>query len=282
MSFDLTTVGYTTKPYAFAFDWRTLATYALGIGARRDELAFLYENAKGGMKVHPTFAVIPAHAPLVDMLGTCKANMAMVVHGGQSIRLHRAIPEAGTLQTTGTIQGIYDMKKFGLVVLETNTTLSGEPLFDTTWSIIVRDGGVFGGPRRPQQADEPSAPKDRDPDWTEEEATSPEQALLYRISGDTNPLHADPEFAAAVGFEQGPILHGLCTYGIAGRAILKHAAGGEPARIRSYSAQFRKPVWPGDTLITRGWDLGGGRVAVVANAKGRPDPVLTNAWAEIH
>jgi acyl dehydratase len=124
-------------------------------------------------------------------------------------------------------------------------------------------------------------PKDRAPDWTVEEATSPEQALLYRISGDINPLHADPEFAVAVGFPQGPILHGLCTYGIVGRAILKHAADGDPLRLRTFSAQFRKPVWPGDTLVTQGFHLGDGKVAVVATAKGRPDPVLTNAWAEV-
>jgi acyl dehydratase len=281
MAFDLTTVGYTTKPFAFTFDWRTLATYALGIGTRRDDLAFLYENAKGGMKVHPTFAVIPAHPPLVDMLVKCNANMAMVVHGGQSIRLHRPVPESGTLHTTGTIKGIYDMKKLGQVVLETNTTCNNEPVFDTTWSILVRDGGGFGGPRPPPAPEEPSAPKDRAPDWTVEEATSPEQALLYRISGDTNPLHADPEFATAVGFPQGPILHGLCTYGIVGRAILKHAAGNEPGRLKSFSAQFRKPVWPGDTLVTQGWNLGGGKIAVLATAQGRPDPVLTNAWAEV-
>jgi acyl dehydratase len=281
MSFDLSTVGYTTKAYAFTFDWKTLATYALGIGARRDELSFLYENARGGMKVHPTFAVIPAHHPLVDLLAKCNANMAMVVHGGQVIKLHRPVPDHGTLQTTGTIKGIYDMKKFGQVVLETSTTLGGEPLFDTTWSIIVRDGGGFGGPRPPHGADEPSVPKDRPADWTEEESTSPEQALLYRISGDTNPLHADPEFATAVGFPQGPILHGLCTYGIVGRAILKHAAGSDPAKVRTFSAQFRKPVWPGDTLVTQGWNLADGKVAVVATAKGRPDPVLTNAWAQL-
>jgi acyl dehydratase len=281
MSFDLSTVGYTTKAYPLTFDWKTLATYALGIGARRDELAFLYENTRGGMKVYPTFAVVAAQQAMADMLGTCNANMAMVVHGGQRIRLHRPIPDAGTLHTTGTLRGIYDMKKLGQVVLETTTTLAGEPVFDTTWSILVRDGGNFGGPRPPPAPAEPSVPKDRAPDWTVEEATSPEQALLYRISGDTNPLHADPEFAASVGFPQGPILHGLCTYGIVGRAILAHAAGGDPARLRAFSAQFRKPVWPGDTLVIQGWALPEGKVAVLATAQGRPDPVLTNAWAEI-
>jgi acyl dehydratase len=281
MAFDLSTVGYTTKPFALTYDWKTLAIYALGIGAKRDELDFVYENAKGGMKVFPTFAVVPAHYPLVEMLGKCNANMAMVVHGGQVVRVHRAIPAAGKLETTGTIKGIYDMKRFGQVVLETNTTLGGEPLFDTTWSIIVRDGGGFGGPRPPSGGDEPSVPKDRPADFTIEEATSPEQALLYRISGDTNPLHADPEFAAMVGFPQGPILHGLCTYGFAARAVIKAAAGNDPARLKVFSAQFRKPVWPGDTLVTQGWDVGGGRIAVVTTAKGRPDAVLTNAWAEI-
>lgn len=281
MAFDLSTVGYTTKAFELPIDWKVLATYALGIGARRDELAFLYENTAGGMKVFPTFAVIPAHYPLVEMLGKCQANMAMVVHGGQQIRVHKRIPSSGTLVTTGTIKGIYDMKKFGQVILETHTTMGGEALFDTTWSIIVREGGNFGGQRPPPAPEEPSAPKDRAPDWTVEEATSPEQALLYRISGDTNPLHADPEFATAVGFPQGPILHGLCTYGIAGRAILRHAAGGDPARLRVFSAQFRKPVWPGDTLVTQGWNLPDGKVAVVTHAKGRPDPVLTNTWAEV-
>jgi acyl dehydratase len=173
------------------------------------------------------------------------------------------------------------MKKMGQVVLETNTTLGGAPLFDTVWSIIVRGAGGFGGERPPPAPDEPSAPKDRAPTFTVEATTSPDQALLYRISGDTNPLHADPAFAAAVGFPEGPILHGLCTYGYVGRAILKHAAGDDPARMRSFSAQFRKPVWPGDTLVTQGWDLGEGRIAVVAHAKGRPDAVLTNAWAQI-
>lgn len=281
MAFDLTTVGYTTRPSTLEYDHKTLAVYALGIGAKRDELAFLYENVAGGMKVFPTFAVIPANPTITDMLGKCGANMARVVHGGQVVRLHRSIPTEGTLVTTGTITGIYDLKKLGQVMLETTTTLSGSVVFETTWSILVRDGGGFGGTRPAPGPEEPAPPKDRAPDFTVEEPTSPEQALLYRLSGDLNPLHADPEFAAFVGFTEGPILHGLCTFGHVGRAILKRAAGGDPSRLKVYSAQFRKPVWPGDTLVTQGWDLGAGKIAVVAHAKGRPDPVLANAWAEI-
>jgi acyl dehydratase len=281
MSFDMSTVGMTTKPRELTYDWKTLATYALGIGAKRDELAYLYEGTKGGMKVYPTFGVVPAYEAVIELLGKCNANLAMVVHGGQVVRLRRPLPPSGTLETTGTIKGIYDMKKLGQVVIETTTTAGGEALFDTTWSILVRGGGGFGGPRPPEGEPEPSVPKDREPDFTHEEATSPEQALLYRIAGDVNPLHADPEFAASVGFEQGPILHGLCTYGFVARAIVKHAAGGDATKLRTYAAQFRKPVWPGDVIVTKGWKLDGGKVAVVATVQGRPDPVLSNAWAEI-
>src|SRR5436190_19418878 len=118
MSLDLSTVGHTTKPYSMSYDWKTLATYTLGIGAKRDELAYLYEGAKGGMKVYPTFAVVPAYDAIVDLLGKSQCNLAMVVHGGQTVRAHRAIPSGGTLSTTGTLKGIYDMKTFAQIVLE--------------------------------------------------------------------------------------------------------------------------------------------------------------------
>ncbi|MEJ7734862.1 MAG: MaoC/PaaZ C-terminal domain-containing protein [Polyangiaceae bacterium] len=280
MPFDMSTVGFTTKPKNLTYDWRTLATYALGIGARKDELAYLYEGAKEGMRVYPTFAVIPAYEAVIELLARSGGDMAMVVHGAQSVRSHRPVPASATIATTGTCTGIYDMKKFAQVILETSSTLDGEPLFDTTWSIIFRGAGNFEGPRPPERHD-PSAPKDRPADWTVEESTSPEQALLYRISGDVNPLHADPDFATMVGFPQGPILHGLCTYGFAARAVVAKAAGGDARRLRSISAQFRKPVWPGDTLVTQGWQLEGGKVALVTSVKERPDPVLTSAWAEI-
>lgn len=281
MSFDMATVGFTTKDYALTYDWRLLATYALGIGAKRDELEYLYENHKNGMKVFPTFAVIPAHEAIVEMLGRTGGNMAMVVHGGQTIRALRPAPASGVLHTTGTIKGIYDLKKFAQVVLETTTSCDNKPLFETTWSILFRGAGGFDGPRPPQAPEEPSVPKDRPADWTCEQTTSPEQALLYRIVADTNPLHADPEFAAMVGFEQGPILHGLATFGFAARAIAKHSCGGDATKIKSFAAQFRRPVWPGDTIVTQGWNLDGGRVVVTASVQGRPDAVLSGAWAEI-
>jgi len=281
MALDLASVGFTTEPRAFTYDWKTLALYALGIGARRDELPYLFEGAPGGIQVLPTFAVVPAQEPLFESLARTGGNFAMVVHGAQKVRLLRPIPPSGTLRTTATIRGIYDMKKLGQVVVDTTTTLDDAPVFETTWSILYRGAGGFGGPRPVGDPEEISVPKDREPSFTHEETTSPEQALLYRLSGDYNPLHADPAFAASVGFEQGPILHGLCTYGFAARAVVKHLCGGHASRLRVFAAQFRKPVWPGDTLITQGWALEGGKVAVLASVKGRPDPVLTGAYAEI-
>ncbi len=281
MTLDLTSLGFTTEPSSFTYDWKTLALYALGIGAKRDELAYLYEGAADGMKVYPTFAVIPAGEPLFKSLARTGGNFAMVVHGGQKIRAFAPIPSSGTLETTATIRGIYDMKKLARVVIDTTTTLQGERVYETTWSILYRGEGGFSGPRPPSDPDEPSIPKDREPTFTHEETTSPEQALLYRLLGDYNPLHADPAFAASVGFAEGPILHGLATYGFAARAVTKHLLGGDASRLRMISAQFRKPVWPGDTIVTRGYLLEGGKIALQASVKGRPDPVLTGGYAEI-
>jgi acyl dehydratase len=282
MALDLSSLGFTTEPSSFTYDWKTLALYALGIGAKRDELAYLYEGTDGGIKVYPTFAVIPAQEPLFKSLARTGGNFAMVVHGGQKIRALAPIPASGTLLTTATIRGIYDMKRLAQVVIDTTTTLeSGERVFETTWSILYRGEGGFSGPRPPSDPDEPSIPKDREPSFIHEEATSPEQALLYRLCGDYNPLHADPAFAASVGFAQGPILHGLATYGFAARAVTKGLLGGDASRLRLLSAQFRKPVWPGETIITQGYLLEGGKVALQASVKGRPEPVLTGGYAEI-
>ena len=124
-------------------------------------------------------------------------------------------------------------------------------------------------------------PKDRPADFCVEEATSKEQALLYRLSGDLNPLHADPAFAKMVGFEQGPILHGLATYGHMVRAVAKGACAGDASKITGFEAQFRKPVWPGDTLVTEGWKVGPGKIALSVSVKERDEKVITNAWATV-
>ncbi|MSP24994.1 MAG: MaoC family protein [Myxococcales bacterium] len=279
MPFDLSQIGATSQSYRHTYGWRQQATYALGIGAKKSELRYLYESVAGGMQVFPTYAVVPAFEAVIELLTRAKTNFAMVVHGAQKIRAFRAAPSEGTLETVGTLRGIYDLKKLASLIITTETSHAGEPLFATEWNILVRGEGGFDGERPPKDEEAVSAPRDRDADWTVEHETSPEQALLYRISGDTNPLHADPEFAAAVGFAQGPLLHGLATYGHVARAAIEKTAGGNAIALVGMGAQFRNPVWPGDTIVTSGWNIGEGKVALVAHVKGRPDPVVTSAWA---
>ena len=278
MSLDLSTVGYQTEAYEFKYDWKAVALYALGIGGRRDELDYLFEGR--GPKVFPTFAVVPTYPPVGEMLVKTGGDLAMVIHGGQIIRMKRPIPPEGVFATTGTLKGIYDMKKMAQVILTTNTTVNGEDCFETEWAILIRGAGDFGG-SPPPKSDVPSVPREKKPDFVHEEATLPEQALLYRLSGDLNPLHADPAFAAMVGFPQGPILHGLCSFGFVARAVIRHVCGGDASKLVAYGAQFRKPVWPGESIRTEIYELGGGKVGMQAYAADRSDPVISNAWAEI-
>jgi acyl dehydratase len=277
MNLDLSTLGHTTEPFVFEYDWRTTVLYALGVGATRDELDFLYEGR--GPRVLPTFAVVPAYAPVATLFEKLRCDMTKLVHGSQTIRLHRPLPPAARLESVGVVKGIYDMKRLAQVVLATRSTLNGELCFETEWSLLIRDAGGFDG-ERPPKSDIPRIP-DRPADFRVETPTSPEQALLYRLSGDVNPLHADPEFARAAGFEAGPILHGLCSYGLVGRALIRAACGGDERRLIAYGAQFRRPVWPGETLITTGYVLDSGRVLLEAFAGDKPDPVITSAWADV-
>ncbi len=277
MSLNLSTVGQRTEAFSFEYDWKTTVLYALGVGATRDELEFLYEGR--GPRVLPTFAVVPSYPAVAALFERTQADMTRLVHGSQVVRLHREIPASGKLDSVGFVKGIYDMKKLAQLVIGTETTLGGELCFETEWSLLVRDAGGFGG-KRPPKADIPKIPE-RPPDFRIASPTNPEQALLYRLSGDLNPLHADPDFAKAVGFSEGPILHGLCTFGIVGRALLQGAAGGDERRIKAFGAQFRRPVWPGETIKTDGYVLESGRVALEAFANDKPDPVITGAWAEV-
>ncbi|MFO0617732.1 MAG: MaoC/PaaZ C-terminal domain-containing protein [Polyangiaceae bacterium] len=289
MALDLGCVGTTSGAHTLRVDWRTLATYALGIGAKRDELDYLYEGTEGGMQVYPTFAVVPAFGPVFECLARTGGDVAMVVHGAQTVAVREPMPrlrgvEAIELSTTGKLEALYDLKKFGQAIVRTETSLDGRVLFETSWMIIYRGGGNFGGPRPPADHDVPSVPKDRDADFTATEVTTAEQALLYRLSGDQNPLHADPAFAARVGFEQGPILHGLCTFGFLGRAVVRHACGGDPTKLERLVAGFKKPVWPGDALTTKGFRLEGPseqRIALTTSVLERGEVVLGSAYAQI-
>ena len=275
---DLSIVDKPSAPSTFSYAWKDTVLYALGIGAKKDELDYLFEGK--GPRVIPSFAVVPMFEPMFQLVAKTGGDLAMVVHGAQTVKLHATIPASGTLATTAKIRGIYDMRRFAIVLVDTETRdAAGQHLFDTTSQIIFRDAGGFGGDPPPKEPKTIEVPKGTEPTFRIEETTTPEQALLYRLSGDINPLHADPEFAAKVGFTQGPILHGLCTYGFMARHVAKGACGGDATKITGLSGQFRRPVWPGDTLVTEGWKVGDGQIALKVSVKERDEAVLTNAWA---
>lgn len=269
-------VGKTSAPITHEYTWKDTVLYALGVGAKAADLDFLFEM--NGPKVLPTFAVVPSFQAMVSVLGELGANPMMVVHGEQKIVLHRPIPPAGKLATVAEVKGIYDKGKGALVLVEARTSdEKGEPLFDNTFSIFGRGEGGFGGERGPE-ALKADPPEGKAPDFTATDRTAPEQAILYRLSGDLNPLHISPPFAKMGGFDR-PILHGLCTYGYAGRAVLEHACGNDPRRLVSFAARFAGVVFPGDTLTTEGWQVAPGQW--VLRTKTQDDRVvLSNALAE--
>src|SRR5262245_16622061 len=167
---DVASVGHVTAPFPFEYDWKTTALYALGVGATRDELDFLYEGR--GPRVLPTFAVVPSYPPVAALFEKTRCDMTRLVHGWQSIRLHRPIPPSARLESVGVVKGIYDMKKLAQVVLATRTTLQGELCFETEWTLLIRDAGGFKG-ERPPKSDLPKLP-DRPADFRVETPTSPE------------------------------------------------------------------------------------------------------------
>ena len=280
MALDLSLVGKDSAPSTYAYAWKDVVLYALGVGAKRSELEYLYEGR--GPKVIPSFAVVPMFQPMLELLAKTGGDLAMIVHGAQRVRLKARLPSSGTLSTTAKLRGIYDLRRFAVVLVDTETKdESGLLLFDTTSQIVWRGEGGFGGETPPREEKLVEMPKGQPADFRIEEPTTPEQALLYRLSGDINPLHADPEFAAKVGFEQGPLLHGLCTYGHMVRHVAQGACGGDATRITGFEGKFSKPVWPGDTLVTEGWRVAPGKIALRVSVKERSENVITGAWATV-
>ena len=256
-------VGVPGEPQQRSWTSKDALLYAIGVGAGLgdplQELQFTTENTAGvQQQVLPTFGVLLAQARAAGNLGDF--DRAMLVHAEQSIELHKPLPVEGTLQTSATVTGIYDKGSGALIITENEAVdaATGEPLVTSTSGIFIRGEGGFGGPRG---AGESWALPDRAPDHRVVQETRPEQALIYRLSGDRNPLHVDPKFAARGGFSK-PILHGLCTYGVTGRALLHALCDGDPARFRSMSGRFSRPVLPGEPLTVSMWLDGNGETAL--------------------
>ncbi|MGD0676498.1 MAG: MaoC/PaaZ C-terminal domain-containing protein [Polyangiaceae bacterium] len=280
MPFDLALAGRPMPPSTFRYTWKDTVLYALGVGAKCDELDLLYEGR--GPKVLPSFAVVPKFQPMLDLLAQSGGNLSTLVHGGERVVLHGPLPPFGQFSTTATIRGFYDLRRLAQVIVDSRTEDDrGRLVAESTSSLIFRGEGGFGGEPPPKDRNPFKKPENTAAAFSVEEATQREQALLYRLSGDVNPLHADPGFARSVGFERGPILHGLCTFGFMVRHVAKGACGGDVTRLRAFEAQFRRPVWPGETLVTEGWHVDAGAVAVQVKVKERDEVVIANAWAQL-
>ena len=243
-------------PVEHSYGPKDAMLYALGVGLGQDpmdqdQLAFVYEKH---LKVLPTYAVVQAYTPYWLRQPDIGVTWTHVVHGEQGFTLHRPVKPEGTVIGKTRILDVIDKGegRGALVFSERTITdkASGALLARLTQTTFCRADGGFGGP--PRAAPAPHALPERAPDLTCVLSTRPEMALIYRLSGDVNPLHADPEFARAGGFPR-PILHGLATFGVAGHALLKSLCGYDPARLTGMAGRFSTPVYPGETIRTDIW-----------------------------
>ncbi len=268
--------------------------YHLGIGAGSpatdpDELRYTLESR---LHVLPSFATVagagkPGVTGGLSMPGI-EVDLARVLHGGQTIALHRPIPVEGQAVATTRIAAVYDKGKAAILVMRTEVADDEGPLWTNDAQIFIRGEGGWGGDRGPSalphsrlrsSGGTPTEPPSGEPGRTVERPTREDQALLYRLSGDWNPLHADPEFAKVAGFER-PILHGLCTYGITLKAVVDTLLGGDVTRVRSYATRFAGVVYPGETLRIRMWHTPESTRVAVSAVERDDAPVLADTIVE--
>ncbi|CCK30472.1 dehydrogenase [Streptomyces davaonensis JCM 4913] len=269
------------EPRSGEISWtaKDVLLYHLGIGAGvpatdPGELRYTLESR---LQVLPSFATVagsgaPGVISGLSMPGI-EVELARVLHGGQSLEIHRPLPVEGTATTVNRIAAVYDKGKAAVLVLRTEVADEEGPLWTNDSQIFIKGEGGWGGDRGPSVRLEPPT---GEPDKTVERTLREDQALLYRLSGDWNPLHADPDFAAQAGFDR-PILHGLCTYGITLKAVVDTLLGGEASRVRSYATRFAGVVFPGETLRIRMWHQGHDTIRVTVTAVDRDDaPALAD------
>jgi acyl dehydratase len=251
--------------------------YHLGLGAGvpatdPGELEYTYEK---NLKVLPSFGVIPTFGAMGGLgnVDGLEFNFAMLLHGEQDLVIHQPIPPEATITNRGKVAEIWDKGKAALVVLQVDSSdESGQPLFTNRFSLFLRGEGGFGGESGPKAG---NVAPDRAPDGVIESTTLPQQALIYRLSGDKNPLHADPEFAKMGGFDT-PIIHGLCSYGIVCKAVVDNVLGGDVAKVARYQVRFAGVGFPGETYLTSYWKEGD-KVLIQAKSKERDAVIISNA-----
>jgi len=273
-------LGATIEPSSSSWDADDVILYHLGIGAGLGrptdpaELAYTYEQR---LAVLPSFGVVPAFRGLVlaatGQVPGLQINPVMVLHGEQDLEIHKPIPTSATVEHRTRIASIYDKGKAALITVEVESGPAGDPTFTNRFTIFARGEGGFGGdPNSPPPG---NTPPEREPDAVVESPTMSHQALIYRLSGDKNPLHADPDFAKLGGFDT-PILHGLCTYGIACKATVDTLLDGDVTAVARYGVRFTGVVFPGETVVTSMWREPD-RIVLSASTSERGQPVLSNA-----
>lgn len=279
MAIDPNAVGATTEPMLFEWTDRDTLLYALGVGAGLEDLSFTTENSHDiTQQVLPTYAVICC--PAFGAAGKVGSfNWAMLLHGSQGIRLHAPLPAAGKLSVVTEVADIQDKGegKNAIIMLRGRGSDPdvGTLVAETLTTLVIRGEGGFGG----QPGERPVAPEipDREPDARVALPTREDQPLIYRLSGDRNPLHSDPWFAKELAGFPKPIMHGLCTYGFAGRALIAELGNGDANAITAIDARFTKPVFPGETLTTLIWRTEPGKAVFRTEASGASGPDAPDA-----
>ncbi len=272
---DASLVGFELRPLVHRWTARDAILYALAVGASADDLDLVYEGR--GPRVLPTFAAIPSSHFLFPMLDALDFEIGDLLHGEQSVMLHRPIPPEATVETTRRCTAVWDKGGAAVLVWESVSSDGDGPLFTATGSSFIRGAGGFGGERGP--AGGRNAPPERPPDVVLPVATFPNQAALYRLCGDLNPIHIDPAVARAAGYDR-PFLHGLCTYGTVARAVVEAVCEGVPERLEAYEARFSGLVFPGDTLQVRLWHTAPGDAVLDAHTE--RGPALSSARMRFH
>lgn len=275
MAIDPDAVGAKGEPSTRSWDSKDVMLYALGVGAGLDELELTTENTRGvDLVTLPSMAVILGGGGMNALAGIGSFNPVLLVHGGQSFTVNAPIPTSGTVTTQGEVTAIWDKGSGAVVEVTSSSSLEGsdEVLFTNVTSIFLRGEGGYGGDRGP------SGPHNEPPDTAADHqvvlSTRGDQALLYRLSGDRNPLHSDPSFASAAGFDR-PILHGLCTYGFTGRGLIQGLCDGDATRLSSMEGRFSSPVYPGESLTVRMWRTGDGQATFTTH--GADDRVVISS-----
>src|SRR5690625_3787544 len=240
----------TGEPFEWSHD--DVSLYALSVGASGDgisELEFTTVDAADSPQVLPTFAVIltmKSQSSPLKLVGDFP--LSSIIHVGQRVEVVSPLPAAGAAQGTTEVTGIYDTGKHAIIETTTTVSSANTVYARTVSTVLVLNEGGFGGPPPPEQLAVPNSPADGHLEFT----TQANHALLYRLNGDRNRLHFDPEVATTVGFDR-PIMHGLGTFGLVARQLIRELFNSDPTCCKSLQVRFVKPVYPGDSLTTSWW-----------------------------